>query len=408
LNLSRLRALLVVLAITLPGFAAGCSDDDGAGDPSTQTPEPGAEASEPVTPPDDATLEPPHPCAAELGRTTTTDFYEAARCLFEGPDPPQKGVANDAIEPKRVAILRGRVTGPDGKGLADVKVTVPGHGAFGHTLTMPNGTFALAANGGGPVTLRFDKAGSLSAQRHVTTEWRSFAVYPEVTLLPETAQAAMVDVNAPGGALVSGPESNDASGKRRSSIFVRPGTKATLALPDGSKKALPTFHLRMTEYTVGDRGPSAMPGDLPATSAYTYATDFTIDEARAAGAEHVAFDPPVVNYVDNFLKFPAGTRVPSGHYDAARDAWTASDGVGRRARHQDPVDERRRRGARRRRRRRRGVRRSARGTGRDARGAPGAREDVGRRYVALAGPARAFFGVGSQLAVRPPGRRAVP
>jgi len=68
-----------------------------------------------------------------------------------------------------------------------------------------------------------------------------------------------------------------------------------------------------------------MPADLPPTSGYTYANEFSLDEARAAGAVDVQFDPPVISYVENFLHFPVGTVVPSGFYDAVHDVWKGGD-----------------------------------------------------------------------------------
>jgi YD repeat-containing protein len=68
-----------------------------------------------------------------------------------------------------------------------------------------------------------------------------------------------------------------------------------------------------------------MPGELPPTSAYTYAVELTVDQAEEEGKKGVRFDPPVLSYVDNFLEFPAGTIVPVGYYDEDRDAWQAMD-----------------------------------------------------------------------------------
>ena len=82
--------------------------------------------------------------------------------------------------------------------------------------------------------------------------------------------------------------------------------------------------MRGTEYTVGEHGPHAMPATLPATSAYTYAVELSIDEAIAAGAVDVQFTQPVIFYVENFLSFPVGADVPMGFYDTRQDIWLAS------------------------------------------------------------------------------------
>jgi hypothetical protein len=67
-----------------------------------------------------------------------------------------------------------------------------------------------------------------------------------------------------------------------------------------------------------------MPGDLPGTSAYTYASEFSVDEAVAAGATDVSFSQSVVQYNENFLNFPVGTVVPSGSYDKTTGIWMPS------------------------------------------------------------------------------------
>ena len=64
-----------------------------------------------------------------------------------------------------------------------------------------------------------------------------------------------------------------------------------------------------------------MPAALPPTSAYTYAVEFSVDEALTTGATAVRFSQPVITYVENFLGFPVGTMVPVGFYEKAQAAW---------------------------------------------------------------------------------------
>ena len=84
-----------------------------------------------------------------------------------------------------------------------------------------------------------------------------------------------------------------------------------MELPNGQTKPLGDLEVRATEYTVGADGEEKMPGELPDSSAYTYAVEFSVDEAVEAGATDVKFTKPVTTYVDNFLGFKAGTIVPS-------------------------------------------------------------------------------------------------
>ncbi len=101
-----------------------------------------------------------------------------------------------------------------------------------------------------------------------------------------------------------------------------------MVLPDESVAPLTTLSIRATEFTVGPRGPSAMPADLPSTTAYTYALELSVDQALAAGAQRVEFTKPVMFYLDNFHGFAVKSLVPSGYYDRDKDTWIAErDGI---------------------------------------------------------------------------------
>src|SRR4030095_16326711 len=103
------------------------------------------------------------------------------------------------------------------------------------------------------------------------------------------------------------------------------GTTAEMVLPDGSAQALENLQVRATEFTIGPTGPAAMPAALPANSGYTYAVEFTVDDALATAAQDVRFSRPVIHYVENFLNFPVGTIVPVGFYDRQKAVWIPSD-----------------------------------------------------------------------------------
>ena len=68
-----------------------------------------------------------------------------------------------------------------------------------------------------------------------------------------------------------------------------------------------------------------MPGRLPANSGYTYAAEFSVDEALKAGATQVNFDKPLINYTENFIGAPVGSPVPTGYYDRETAEWKASE-----------------------------------------------------------------------------------
>jgi YD repeat-containing protein len=199
------------------------------------------------------------------------------------------------------------------------------HPEFGQTFTRNDGWFDLVVNGGGHLTIAYTKPGSLKAQRQVNVPWQDFAVLPEVVLIQPDPQVTTIDLNAPVPMQVArGSVMTDEDGTRQATLFFPQGTQATMVLPNSSTQPLSTLNVRATEYTVGERGVEAMPAELPLTSAYTYAMEFTVEEAEAVGATHVRFDQPVFFYVENFLGFPVGSPVPVGSYERDRGEWVAS------------------------------------------------------------------------------------
>ena len=239
-------------------------------------------------------------------------------------------VAEDAIAPERVGIIHGRVLQAGGQPLAGVTVTVHDHPELGSATTAGDGTFELAANGGAQLTLVYRKTGYLEVQRDIDPEQLDYSGADEVRLVQ--ADQVGVVLNPPAAAawtVARASTHNDGAGARASTLLFAPGTTATMHLPGGATQPLPApWTVRQTEYTAA--GPPAMPGDLPATSGYTYAAELSIDEAEAAGAETVvltppdASTPPAVNYVENFIGAPVGTNVPTGAYDREDAAWQAS------------------------------------------------------------------------------------
>ncbi|MBL8220611.1 MAG: hypothetical protein JNL62_15360, partial [Bryobacterales bacterium] len=98
-----------------------------------------------------------------------------------------------------------------------------------------------------------------------------------------------------------------------------------MIFPDNSARQITRLTVRSTEYTVGNRGPNAMPAELPPASRYTYASELTVDEAVAAGAVSVRFSKPVVHYLENFNAMLPGSVLPLGFYDRIRHQWIPAD-----------------------------------------------------------------------------------
>jgi YD repeat-containing protein len=117
----------------------------------------------------------------------------------------------------------------------------------------------------------------------------------------------------------------DEDGARQATVLFPAGNTATVELPDGTTLELSTLSVRATEFTVGESGPDAMPAELPPTTSYTYCVEINADEAVELGAKSVTFAQPLPFYVDNFLGFAAGTKVPMGSYDREAAQWIPED-----------------------------------------------------------------------------------
>ncbi len=257
-----------------------------------------------------------------------TNIASATAFLYSGSNPIQTGVAAGTIEARRVAVLRGKVEDSSGAAIAGVTVTVLGHPELGQTLTRADGMFDLAVNGGGQLTVNYAKDGYLGylpVQRSVNTPWQDYAWLPDVVMIPYDNAVTQVDLQATAMQVARGSAVTDSDGSRQATVLVPKGTTASLVLADGSTQPLTSMHLRATEYTVGATGPQAMPAPLPPSSGYTYAVEFSADEAISAGATSVQFSAALPVYVENFLGFPVGGAVPVGYYDRRKGQWIASN-----------------------------------------------------------------------------------
>ena len=282
--------------------------------------------------PDPVTVAPP------VNQTVATSLAGASTFLYTGNAPIQTGVAANTIVRKQAAVLQGLVTDPDGTPLWNVQVSVLGHPEFGQTHTRGDGRFDLAVNGGNLLTLSYAKAGYLPVHRQAQPRWQGYTALLPVVLLPLDTASTAIDLS-PNAALqvARGSVQTDLHGTRQATLFFPQGTQATLVLPDGTEQAAQHLTVRATEYTVGDSGPAAMPAALPLTSWYTYAVEFSADEALAAGATTVRFNQPLICYLENFLNFPVGLNkgtaanpafvpvsIPAGSYSREQAAWLPS------------------------------------------------------------------------------------
>jgi RHS repeat-associated protein len=274
----------------------------------------------PTLPPDPGQVAPP------LDVSVATDLGSASAFLYSGPNPIQIGVLSGTIHTLQVAVLRGKVLTRDGQPLPGVVIQILNHPELGQTRSRADGMFDMAVNGGGVLVVEYTKDGYLPVQRQVQAPWQDYASLPDVALSLVDPNVTVIDLRSSDPMqLAYGGVVSDTSGLRQSTLMFPLGTTAVMTLPSGLTQTLTILHVRSTEYTVGASGRAAMPADLPANSAYTYAAEFSIDEALLAGAQEVTFNHPILNYLENFLEFPVGSPVPAGYYDKSRGAWVAID-----------------------------------------------------------------------------------
>lgn len=271
---------------------------------------------------------PPNPedIAPQINRTVSTVMSESVKFLYDSGDPVQVNVDETQIEDKRLSTMRGQVLDQSGSALYGVQISIKDHDEFGQTVSQTSGAFDMSVNGGSTLTLLFKKPGYLPARRQVFVPWQRFVKVPDVVMVPMDSSTTAINLSAPAriqrarSSLVS-----DTHGDRTATILFPRTTQATMQLTDGREVELTDLNVHITEYTVGDSGPDAMPAPLPANSAYTYAIELTVDEAEDANTQNVTFSEPIVYYVENFLNFPVGEVVPVGYFDETLGQWVASD-----------------------------------------------------------------------------------
>ncbi|MCK5147773.1 carbohydrate binding domain-containing protein [bacterium] len=264
----------------------------------------------------------PEDVAPPVDNTVTTTVTNSTRFLYTGINPIQTGVDTSQMDPVRAAVVRGKVVTVTGDPLHGAIMTIKDYPEFGQTKSREDGWFDMAVNGGDDLTVHYSRQGYLDVQRRFHVDWQDWAVMDSVAMIQLDTRVTVVDfsdtIQVARGNVVT-----DDDGARQATMIFKQGTQAEMVMPDGSRQALDELHIRATEYTVGDIGVAAMPAMLPPESGYTYCVELTCDEALKAGATGVVFDQPVPFYVENFLDFPVGCRVPVGYYDKEKKQWIA-------------------------------------------------------------------------------------
>ena len=259
-----------------------------------------------------------------VDRSVSYDIYDATRFLYTGSNPVQTGLDANTIDRRCITVLRGNLIKSGGQPLAGVAITLQDHPELGQSLSDSQGLFNFVLNGGGVVVVEFNKTGYLSAQRQVETTRRQYEVVEPVVLIqPDSKTTAIDPTSAVAFQVAQGSVVSDNDGTRRATLLFPAASFATMRTQaENQKRPLSPLTFRATEFTAGAAGAAAMPGELPPTSGYTYAVDFSFDEPAG---QAVVFDQPVINYTENIIGAPVGSAVPAGYYDDAQAKWIPAD-----------------------------------------------------------------------------------
>ncbi|MDL1984383.1 MAG: hypothetical protein LWX54_09395 [Deltaproteobacteria bacterium] len=236
---------------------------------------------------------------------------------YEDLIPPDATL--ESYDPKRFSVITGLVHDLTGSPISDVSLTIHGHPEYGTAETNAEGRFSIPVEGGGTITVVYQKESLITAQRQVYVPWNDVAIAETIQMIAEDPAASTVSFDGNPNTIVAHQSTkvSDAFGNRSCTMVFTGDNRAYLIDEQGNDiQELVTITTRATEFTT----PDSMPAILPPNSAYTYCVELSVD-----GAQRVRFDKPVITWVDNFLDFDVGSFVPVGYYDRDRGVWVPSE-----------------------------------------------------------------------------------
>ena len=269
-------------------------------------PTPGGGETSPLT----FTVEPPKP---PLEPQPEGSFGEQYQDLI----PPDVTVTS--YNPKRFSLITGLVRDLVSSPINDVSVNILGHSEYGTAKTNAEGRFSIPVEGGGTLTVTYKKEGLITTHRKVYVPWNDIAIAETIVMIPEDTKSTTLTFDGNPNTVLKHQSTvvTDDRGRRSSTVVLTGNNRAYSLDASGNViQELKTITTRATEFTTEN----SMPAKLPPNSAYTYCVELSID-----GAQRVRFEKPVIVWVDNFIGFNVGERVPVGYYDRDRGVWVPSD-----------------------------------------------------------------------------------
>jgi hypothetical protein len=260
-----------------------------------------------------------------------TDTDQALVTVTGGVDPQPEGSFGEQYEdlippdataelydPKRFSVITGLVQDLAGSPIADISVTILDHPEYGTAITDAEGRFSIPVEGGGILTVVYQKDGLLTVQRKVYVPWNEIAIAKTIVMIAEDPASTTVtfDGNSDTVVIHQSTEVADEFGTRScTTVFTGDNHAYEVDAQGNVIQEHTTITARATEYTT----PESMPAILPPNSAYTFCVELSVD-----GVRRVRFKKPIVIWVDNFLGFDVGEPVPVGYYDLDKGDWVPS------------------------------------------------------------------------------------
>uniref|UniRef100_A0A670YS97 Teneurin-2 n=1 Tax=Pseudonaja textilis TaxID=8673 RepID=A0A670YS97_PSETE len=141
------------------------------------------------------------------GSEAIKSFYDRIKLLV-GKDSTHIIPGENPFNSSLVSLIRGQVVTTDGTPLVGVNVSFVKYPKYGYTITRQDGTFDLIANGGGSLTLHFERAPFMSQERTVWLPWNSFYAMDTLTMKTEENSIPSCDLSGfirPDPVIISSP-----------------------------------------------------------------------------------------------------------------------------------------------------------------------------------------------------------
>ncbi|RWS12485.1 teneurin-m-like protein [Dinothrombium tinctorium] len=111
----------------------------------------------------------------------TASFFQRMQFLIE-EDSVQSYAHKQAFNDSRASVIRGQVKSPSGSGLMGVRVGIASEPLLGFVVSRDTGWFDIMVNGGGAVTLHFQREPFRPTQRTVMVPWNEIVVIDKVKM----------------------------------------------------------------------------------------------------------------------------------------------------------------------------------------------------------------------------------